>query len=421
MIIFFEHSSSRLTYIIETLFPAYTTCTSNKEEFIQYTGEKFNYSNEKITGREIFIKPHTLLYEKDISSQQIEIFQWHNLPAFFKTGGEIPFDFLAASFYLISRYEEYLTWSPDEYGRYPHISSIAYKNNFLQLPLIDLWFNEIFPQQNEQPFSLLPTFDIDIAFKYLYKPEIKNFALATKEWITGNKESISHRFNVRSGKEKDPFDQFVFIGNLARDLPMQPIYFFLVAGKNSRYDKNISPGKDGMKKLIAFVAEKNKTGIHPSWQTFDNDNLLKEEIEILQRLSGQKINKSRQHYIRLTMPGTYRRLLLNGITEDYSMGYGSINGFRASTSKTFSWYDLEKNETTSLQIFPFCYMDANSIFEQKQNPKETETELAYYKNVITRTQGQMIGIWHNHFLTEEKEWLPWRKIFENFLESCREA
>ncbi|MEO8117351.1 MAG: hypothetical protein ABI653_06845 [Bacteroidota bacterium] len=419
MILFSEYTSPRLSYIIEILFPAGTICTNNKEDFIKYTGGKLNYSNEKITDREIWVKPHLLLFEKNISVQQTEIFQWHDLPAFFKTGGAIPFDFLAASFYLISRYEEYLSFSPDEYGRYPHTASIAFKNNFLNLPLIDLWLHEIFPQQNEKSFLFLPTFDIDIAFKYLYKPVAKNFAVAFKELITGNSQSLSMRSKVRSGKEKDPFDQYDFIENLTQNFSLQPIYFFLLADKNSRYDKNISPQKDGMKNLMKRIAVKNKTGIHPSWQSGDNKNLLKEEIETLQKFSGQKVEKSRQHYIRMTMPHTYRTVIENNITEDYSLGYGSINGFRASTSKSFFWYDLEKEEKTSLQVFPFCYMDANSIFEQKLNPAETETELAYYKNIISKSNGQMIGIWHNHFLTEEKEWLPWRKVFENFLESYR--
>ena len=62
-------------------------------------------------------------------------------------------------------------------------------------------------------------------------------------------------------------------------------------------------------------------------------------------------------------------------------------------------------------------MDANSIFEEKLNPKETEAELEFYKKITTGTYGQMIGIWHNHFLTNEKEWLPWRNVFEKFIEN----
>ena len=417
MIVFSENTSPRLNYIIDTLFPATTIRTNNREEFLQYPGKKLNYSNEKISSNEIFVKPYSLLFEKNISPQQVEVFKWNGIPAFFKTGGDIPFDLLAASFYLVSRYEEYFSWEPDEYGRFPHISSIAFKNQFLEIPVIDQWITKIFPPKSEPQFSLIPTFDIDIAYKYLQKPFAKNFILGIKEFIFVKWRSLSYRMNVRNANQQDPFDVFDFIHTLAKKFSLQPIYFFLLAYKNGGYDKNISPQNKGMRDLISRVAQKNKTGIHPSWQSGENENILSEEIKILQQLSLQKVTTSRQHYIRMKLPNTYRALIANGIAEDYSMGYGSINGFRASTSKPSFWYDLEKEEKTNLKIYPFCYMDANSIFEEKLNPKETEAELEFYKKITTGTYGQMIGIWHNHFLTNEKEWLPWRNVFEKFIEN----
>lgn len=416
MLVFSENTSPRLKYIIETVFPPNTILTNNREEFIQYPGEKINYSSEKISGNEIFVKPHSLLFEKNISPQKIEIFKWNGIPAFFKTGGDIPFDFLAASFYFVSRYEEYFSWQPDEYGRFPHTSSVAFQNQFLQLPVIDQWMTKIFPPKRDPQFSLIPTFDIDIAYKYLQKPFAKNFALGIKEFLNGNWNGLSLRMKVRNGKQKDPFDLFDDIDVLTKKFSLEPIYFFLLAQKNGRYDKNLSPQNIGMSDLISRIAQKNKTGIHPSWQSGDNALALVEEIKILQQYSLGKVTKSRQHYIRMKLPDTNRSLIENGITEDYSMGYGSINGFRASTSKPFFWYDLEKEEKTILKIFPFCYMDANSIFEEKLKPAAAAAELEFYKNITESSYGQMIGIWHNHFLTGEKEWLPWRKVFEAFIE-----
>ena len=49
------------------------------------------------------------------------ISQWKGLPVFFQTtsDSDIPFDVFAASFFLVSRYEEYLEFQPDAHGRFP--------------------------------------------------------------------------------------------------------------------------------------------------------------------------------------------------------------------------------------------------------------------------------------------------------------
>ncbi len=82
--------------------------TTDIEEFKSYDGPKINYSNSKISDGEFWLLPYSLLFEKDIRSQAIDCFDFNGQKAFFKTNGDLPFDFLAASFYLLSRYEEYL-------------------------------------------------------------------------------------------------------------------------------------------------------------------------------------------------------------------------------------------------------------------------------------------------------------------------
>ncbi|MEJ7678807.1 MAG: hypothetical protein WKG06_13300 [Segetibacter sp.] len=139
---------------------------------------------------------------------------------------------------------------------------------------------------------------------------------------------------------------------------------------------------------------------------------MKEEIQILEKITGKKITKSRQHYIRMTLPETYRRLAAAGITEDYSMGYGSINGFRASYCFPYKWYDLQKEEPTSLIIFPFCYMDANCYYEQHYSPVEALNEMAYYFKITKEVNGLLITIWHNHFLGTDKMFEGWRGIYK---------
>jgi len=125
--------------------------------------------------------------------------------------------------------------------------------------------------------------------------------------------------------------------------------------------------------------------------------------------------KSRQHYIRFQLPHTFRNLLELGIKEEYSMGYGSINGFRAGTSFSFLWFDLEKNETTDLRLFPFCFMECNSFFEQQYSAMQAAVELNRYLENVRQVDGQLISIWHNFSLGSDQLWKGWRSAYEQFL------
>ena len=170
-----------------------------------------------------------------------------------------------------------------------------------------------------------------------------------------------------------------------------------------------------MWKLIQQHAKKYSIGIHPSWQSGDKPALLKTEKEQLEAISETTVTKSRQHYIRFTLPGGYRQLLENGITDDYSMGYGTTNGFRASVASSFYWYDLQQNESTLLRIHPFCYMEANSFYQQKYTAAEAYEELMRYYSICKEVSGQLITIWHNNFLGTDPQFAGWRAFYKQFI------
>lgn len=429
LIIYTTHITERLQYAVDTLFNSVTKLsfqlTADKGIYTETdAAAKINYSAEKISDHELWIQPHSLLFENDIHEQKINCFEWNNLKAFFKTEADIPFDFLAASFYLITRYEEYLPHSLDEYGRYAYTNSLAYKENFLHLPLINLWMKELlkllqqkFPelQTPNSQFQFLPTYDIDIAYCYLHKPIINNIAGFFKEIFTAKWKKALERAGVLLMEMHDPFVTYDWLDAMHEICNLHPVYFFLLAEKRKLYDKNINPHNKYLQQLIRWNAKKYETGIHPSWQSGDDAVILKREIALLGKIIDQPVTRSRQHYIRMTLPDTYRFLIDNGIKEDYSMGYGSINGFRASVASSFYWYDLEKDAPTELMIHPFCYMEANSFFEQHYTAAQAAEELKQYHDVVKSVNGTLITIFHNHFVTEQKEWIDWRNMYGDFL------
>jgi hypothetical protein len=223
------------------------------------------------------------------------------------------------------------------------------------------------------------------------------------------------RIKVLSGFQEDPFYNFKLLQTAIEKSDLPVIYFFLVAASRSLHDKNIPPQQKAMQSLIRQCSNAAVAGLHPSWQTHEKSSLISSEKKMLEEVSGKQIIHSRQHYVRFQLPGDYEKLIAAGIEHDYSMGYGSINGFRASVASSFLWYNLRKDEASTLQIHPFCFMDANSYFEQKQTAEETSSELNYYYEVCKAVNGIFIPVFHNHMLSATEKMNSWVKLFQSFI------
>jgi hypothetical protein len=418
--------SSRLQYICQFIFSELMQVnfliTTDQTVFKNYSGPNIKYTNEAANDGELTIGNCGLLFETNIREVDIQCFEVNKYKAFFKTPAtDFPFDIFSASFYLISRYEEYLPHKKDMYGRYGHENSLAFKEHFLHLPLINIWvkhFIELLQRKfpafsiHQSPFTFIPSYDIDMAFSYKYKGWLRNAGGFLKS------PSLD-RIKVLLGLMQDPFDSYNWLNELHSRHNLPALYFFLMAKENGVYDKNILPGKKVMVQMIRDHAKKYDIGIHPSWQTGDSPSLLKTEKDQLTISSQTTISKSRQHYIRFSLPAGYRHLFENSITDDYSMGYGSINGFRASVASSFYWYDLQKNEVTQLRVHPFCFMDANSYYEQKFTANEAYNELMRYYSICKEVNGQLITIWHNNFLGTDPQFAGWKEIYQDFVSEVK--
>ena len=432
MIIYSDHITERLQYIAN-IFSQYwynsdAVITSNPIEFAASTLPKINYSFFDINDSCITIYPHGLLFETDIKPIKIVCSTQQGCTIFFQNESEIGFDALSAAFYLLSRYEEYLPTCNDKYGRYDFENSTAFNNRFLQIPLVDIWLRKIattltllFPQHplKKHTFIFQPTYDIDMARSYQYKGWQRNIGGGFIDLMNGNFSKFKERVQVLIRNKKDPFDSFNWLDNLHQQYQLNPIYFFLVAAENSILDKNILSETTVMQSLIQDHARKYLIGIHPSWYSNTSALVLNAEIETLRIISKQKIMRSRQHYLKMELTATYQNLLSFGITEDYTMGYGGAHGFRASTATPFFWFDIFENKTTPLKIFPFCFMEASSIYYLKQTPIQALDQLTSLYQTVQSVEGYFSMIWHNHTVGTSKEFLPWRNMYEQFIKSVQ--
>jgi hypothetical protein len=429
MLLVYCHTiTPRLQYIIDffskELFDEPIRLTADPAVFTACVDPRLNYSLHEFSEQELFIQSTSLLFETGIQEQRIQCFDVNFHRAFFETKGDFPFDIFAASFYLLSRYEEYLPHEKDIYGRFAHTNALAFREKFLNLPLVNIWLAEFrkvlqrkFPATRFRHghFKCVLSYDVDMAYSYLHKGWVRTAGGFARNVMKGEWGLVKDRWQVLSGKKKDPYDCFEWLDALHLYCRVKPYFFFLVAKNTSQFDKNNSTRADIFRSLVEYYASSYKVGIHPSWQSGDDQKLLAEELEWLEVVTDKKITSSRQHYIRFTLPETYRDLIQAGIQKDFSMGYGSINGFRASVCSSFYWYDLQKETVTPLQVYPFCFMDANSYYEQTDTPQEAYNELLHYYELVKKLKGICITIWHNSLLGTDPRFEGWRSMFELFM------
>jgi hypothetical protein len=379
-----------------------------------------NYSSEKVSNS-FKITPDSILFEKGFCLKMTDIGEWKGLPVFFQTNSDsdLPFDIFAASFFLVTRYEEYPEFVPDKYGRFPAAASVAFKNGFLDKPVIDLWTKELarallkrFPtlvfKRNE--YKALLTIDTDQPFAYLGKNIFRSIGGFFKE-KDGISDTVSNRYRVMTREEKDPYDVFDYINTAIRADAVETRFFFPV-GDRSRFDTNPSWKNEEYRQLIRRIDENYQVGLHPSFIAGGDGAMISDEAVRLKSILGKEVILSRFHFIRLYMPHSYKNLLLSGIIEDYSMGYPDETGFRAGIARPYYFYDITDDRLTNLKIIPFQVMDGTLSDYKKLDPAGSREKILSLINETKKVGGLFVSIWHNTSLLDTEVSKGWREVFE---------
>lgn len=424
LLVYVHKNSPRFTYIANFIFKDLcgfdVSYTESEEEFNTSKKAKLSYS-EIPFGPEINITPHTLLFEKGIKPQNISLSVWNNIPVLFKNRNtQIPFDIFAASFFLLSRYEEYLPHIADNYNRFEADSSIAFQNKFLHLPVINLWVDELkkliltkHPELKckENSYRYISTIDIDNAWAFKHKGFMRTVGAFVRSAVRADFTDIKERVKSLWGRMQDPYDTYDLLLSVQKEYKLEMIYFFLL-GNYGTNDKNISANNFAFQCLIKHLGDYAETGIHPSFGSNNNVQQVKIEINRLTQITHKNVVKSRQHFLKLHLPDTYKNLIACGIQEDYTMGYASQIGFRAGVCTPFNWYDLDAEQAAPLIVYPFCVMDATLNFYMKLKPQEAIEKCKEVIDQVKKVKGTCVTLWHNETIGNWRLWKDWQGVYK---------
>ncbi|MEQ6124567.1 polysaccharide deacetylase family protein [Pseudotenacibaculum sp. MALMAid0570] len=429
MILVYTHKiTPRVRYIFKHVFSRILLVsidfTSKVEEFVAHNGPKLSYTKVPL-GNEFFIRSHDLLFDQGVSDLEINIQKWEETPCFFSAGPKsaIPYDIFAASFYLISRYEEYLPHVRDVHERFNAEQSLAYKYRFLEKPIVDIWaiklkrvLEERFTDYEfpERKFTYISTIDVDNAYAYKHKSFVRSSGGFVNDFFKLKLKSFWDRLMVLLRIKKDPYNVFEKILSLSSTHKIKTIFFFLLADYTT-FDTNVSASKNKFRLLIKHIADYAKVGLHPSYFTMKNSNMLKKEKERLESITNISTVKSRQHFLRFSLPETYQNLIDLEIEEDYSMGYASHVGFRASTCTPFYFYDLDFEIQTPLKVFPFALMDTTLNDYMGLTPKQSLGRIKDLYKEVKKVDGVFITLFHNESISGYLRWRGWQRVYETML------
>src|SRR5690606_35762509 len=269
MLLVYTHKiTPRLTYVMRHLFTSVLGIevgfTTKVEDFIKHSAPKITYTKQPLQN-EFFVRSNDLLFEHGINDLQIFVADWDGTPCFFATGerSNLPFDIFSASFYLLSRYEEYLPHVKDLHGRFPPRDSIAFQNNFLLKPVVDIWALKLldalkvkFPDlgHKERTYRLMPLIDVTTSHCFQYRGLVRGISGLLLDLASLRFKRVVDRISVWANLRKDPYDNFFELIDLHKKYQVKGMFFIQFA-EYSTYDKNVSPNNNKFKYLIKSVAD----------------------------------------------------------------------------------------------------------------------------------------------------------------------
>lgn len=424
--------TNRLGYTLNVVFKHILRVefqiTADIELFKSHPGAKFSYGIQKI-GDAPFIRSCDLLFETSIEEQMPKPFPYQDSTAIFPVYNQasaFPFDPLAASFYCLSRYEEYLPHFNDTHGRFPATESLAFKEKFLNQAVVDRWAFAIAKMLSDnfddfdlpsRPRDVENTIDIDAAYCYRHKGIVRTITGMGRDLFADrNPNLVRKRLRVLTRKEPDPFDTFDYIIGIHNKYPRMKTKFFPLMADYNVNDKPISYQNTEFRLLLQHLGDYSKMGLHASYASHDDPSLVNLEKERLEAILHRRTVRNRFHFLRLSLPKSYNTLIDYGILHDYTMGYADEPGFRAGTCTPYPFFDLESDCEAPLTIHPFVAMDSTFYYYKKFSAKQAEIAYKQLIDECSLVGGRLSLLWHNQSLCEDYAWEGWREVFENVLE-----
>lgn len=430
IVIYSPYQSARLSYVFDTLFSEWLATPyrliSDKVEFGNFDSKyKLWYHESAPSDASLWVHNSGFLADDEVRKCKVKVSGEGKDVLLFPGDGDFGFDVFAAIFYLISRYEEYHDTERDIHGRFPAKCSLAYRMGFLQYPIVDIWRKKFVETSilkwgdapfQEPGFQFIASVDVDNATAFSNKGFFRGILGVFRSIFLVNKPVV-RRVKSLFDARVDPYNTYDFQWRATQNI--RYIHFVLCAAF-SGHDRSLSPGNRYFQELIRKMDQNAEVAWHPSYAAFGNLEALRLEKMKLEAILGRPVIRSRQHYIRLKFPETYRQLFSLGIQEDYSMGYPEMPGFRAGTTMPFRFFDVAANRAQDFMIYSFPWLDTFYSEKQGVSAQKAFGLMTQLGDLVRTYGGVLVAVMHHRSFSEwEGRWRGWPGVFEDLIKRYR--
>lgn len=280
-------------------------------------------------------------------------------------------DLFSASFFMLTRWEEYVNKNRDTHNRFPATQSLAFKQGFLDRPIVNEYIKKLKSmllnldktlQFKEKKYQIFLTHDVDELYMWKSWKHVFRVALGDvikRKSLSLAMERISEYYLVKREKIKDPFDTFDWLMDKSEAIGVKSRFYFMSGGVTI-YDNRYKIDEPKALELIEKIKRRGHIiGIHPSYNAYNDFEQFKKEKELLEKVTEQKILEGREHYLRFEVPTTWQIWEDNGMEVDSTCGYADREGFRCGTGDEFSVFNILSRKKLKLKERPLVYMDDN--------------------------------------------------------------
>ena len=378
--------------------------------------------------------PHNILSIQNVFSNEVELMVLYGdnecnvLDNFIKLGSDI----IASTFFMLTRWEEYVIEIRDSHNRFSAYESVAYKNGFLNRPIINeyvefIWamlkYLGINQERRNRAFRIIPTHDVDLPRMWWngfdFVKSIGGDLLKRHSLKSTISNTLAYFKKLKNGR--DPFDTFDYLMDLSEENNLISHFFFMSGGVTNK-DNFYHIDHPVILELLNKIDKRGHViGFHPSYNSYNDELQFNKELKLLQLHSPQSIISGRQHFLRFESPRTWQIWDNCNLSWDSTMSYADMEGFRCGVCYPFPVFDFINRQELSLIERPLIVMDGSLVSYQSISPDEAYNTVNSLVDTVKKYNGEFVFLWHNSAFNTPT-WLKYQFIYEKILnENCNNS